>query len=349
MRFLAVAVAGVLLLAACGNDDDAEPPAETTTTTSSTTTTTEPDEPIVSTFTGLEIDDEELNERPAIAVKIASDRNAQPQVGLSVADVVLEELVEGGISRFLAVFQSVDSDPVGPMRSARTSEIDLLPLFGQAVFAHSGGNSGTMSAIRSNPQIINAGPDSAYGGLQFRDNSRRRPNNLFTNTSALREAALEQASAPTDWFTFLDADDDAPEGALPVVGVDVSFGSTNTRWVWDADRNEFLRWQDGREHLDPEEQQLGFGTVVILGTTYGTSFADPASPEAITVGGGEAWVVSNGWVVAGTWERPEVGDRITLRDGEGEEIPLAPGRIWISMPRSGAGNVNFLEADPRAE
>lgn len=349
MRFLAVAAVVSLILAACGNDDD-EPPAESTTTTStSTTTTTEPDVPILSTLTGLEIDDEQINERPAIAVKIASDRSAQPQVGLEVADVVVEELVEGGISRFLAVFQSVDSDPVGPMRSARTSEIDLLPLFGQPVFAHSGGNAGTMSAIRSNPAIINAGPDSAYGSLQYRDTSRARPNNLFTDTSALREAALDQATAPTAWFSFLEPDDDAPEGALPVVGVDVSFGSTTTRWVWDADRQEFLRWQDGREHLDAEEQQLGFGTVLILGTTYGTSFADPSSPEAITVGGGEAWVVSDGWVVSGTWERPEVGDRITVRDGDGEEIPLAPGRIWISMPRAGAGNVSFLDTDPRGE
>lgn len=345
IRLLGSLFALGLVVAACGGDDEAAEPEVTTTsssTTSSTTTTTEP--PVVSVLTGLPVDDEVL-ERPVVATKIASDRAARPQVGLDAADVVVEELVEGGISRFLAVFQSSDSDPVGPVRSARTSEIDLLPLFGRPVFAHSGGNSGTMSGLRNANTGVLAGHDSAFGGHYSRDNSRRGPNNLFTNTSILRDAAGGEALPPNGWFSFLGEDDDVSDHVFPVIGVDVSFGTTRTRWVWDDERQEFLRWQDGNPHLSPDDEQLGFESVVILNTAYGASPAAAGSPEAITIGSGEAWVLSGGVVVHGSWERGERDAPYVVRDADGEEIRLTPGRIWISLPR--AGGVTFLDADPR--
>ena len=347
----ALAGALLVLLAACGGGDNANAAestttSSTTTTSSSTTTTTEP--PALSALTGLPVDDEAVLERPVIAAKISSDRAAQPQVGLSTADWVIEEVVEGGISRFLAVFQSTESDPVGPIRSARTSEVELLPLFGRPIFVHSGGNQGTIRALSAS-QTLSAGHNSAFGHLYYRDRSRRGPNNLFTDTSAIREAVGDDAAAPGELFRFLDRDDDPPHHALPVSGVDLSFGSTRTRWVWDADQGAFLRWQDGREHLDPDNFQLAFPTVVVLATRYQTSAADPRSPEAVSVGSGDAWVLSDGWVVAGTWERSTPDSPYVLRDPDGEEIALAPGRIWLALPRTGEGNIEFLDADPREE
>lgn len=333
----------------CGNSEAAEPDPTTTTrlttTTTSTTTTTEPLP--VSNLTGLPVDDESVRERPVIAVKIGSDRASQPQHGLDVADVVIEELVEGGISRFLAVFQSADSDPVGPVRSARTSEIHLLPLFGRPIFAHSGGNAFTIRALANANISVAAGHNSGFGNLYVRDGSRRRPFNLFVDTSTLREAAGAEATAPGELFGFL-AEGDEPSGhATSVVGVDISFGSTHTRWVWDAEQKLFLRWQDGREHLSPDNFQHGVPNLVILMTRYGTSPADPTSPEALTVGSGEAWVLSNGLVTAGSWERTAADAAYILRDPDGNEIELSPGRVWISLPRQGTGEVAFLDTDPR--
>ncbi|MGY6502334.1 MAG: DUF3048 domain-containing protein [Acidimicrobiales bacterium] len=347
VRLLALVFAVGLVVAACSGDDDdvAEPTTTTTTSTTTSSTTTTTEAPTLSLLTGREIDDPEILDRPVVAAKIASDRDAQPQVGLDVADVVVEELVEGGISRYLAIFQSVDSDPVGPMRSARTSEIELLPIFGRPIFAHSGGNSGTMGALRNANTSVNAGPDTPFGNLQLRDSSRRRPNNLFTNTSLLREAAAADASPPEAWFAFLGEDDEPSAQALPVVGVDVSFGTTRTRWVWDEERQAFLRFHNGTPHLAPDDQQLGFETVIVLNTPYGTSAADVRSPEAITIGAGDGWVLSNGWVAAISWERPERHAPITLRDADGEELALSPGRIWMALPR--AGSTTFLDADPR--
>jgi hypothetical protein len=340
-----------LLLAACGGDSEAaEEPTTTTarptTTSTSTTTTTIP--PTLSLLTGLPVDDDAVLERPVVAVKIASNLDAQPQLGLETADIVVEELVEGGISRFLAIFQSTDADPAGPIRSARTSEVDLLPLFGRPIFANSGGNAGTIRALTNANTSVQAGHNTGFGGLYFRDRSRRSgTNNLFTNTSEIRNAAGEQATPPGPIFSFLADDDDPPATAMPVIGVDVSFGSTRTRWVWDADQGGFLRWQDGREHLDVDNFQLAFPNVVVLSTPYQTSPADPRSPDAVSVGSGEAWVLSNGWMVPGTWERPAPGSRYILRDANGDEISLTPGRIWLSLPRAGAGTVAFLDADPR--
>jgi hypothetical protein len=336
-------------VASCGGDSEAAEPVTTTTTrpTTTTTTTTTTIPPTLSSLTGLPVDDEVL-ERPVVAVKIASDRSAQPQLGLDIADMVVEELVEGGISRFLAIFQTTDSDPVGPIRSARTSEVDLLPLFGRPIFANSGGNAGTIRALANANTSVLAGHNSAFGGLYFRDRSRPSgTNNLFTNTSELRSAAGEGAVPPGELFAFRVEGDDPPTHATPVPGVDISFGSTRTRWVWDADQGRFIRWQDGREHLSVHNFQLAFENVVILSTPYQTSPADPRSPDAVSVGSGEAWVLSAGHVVAGSWERPAPDARYVLRDADGNEIPLVPGRTWISLPRTGAGAIAFLDADPR--
>jgi hypothetical protein len=336
------------LLAACGGDSSAAEDTTTTTTrptttTSSTTTTTIP--PTLSLLTGMPVDDEVV-ERPVVAVKIGSDRAAQPQHGLDVADMVFEELVEGGISRFLAVFQSAESDPVGPVRSARTSEVELLPLFGRPIFAHSGGNAGTIRALSNANNHVAAGHNSVHGNLYVRDRERQAPFNLFVDTSALRDAVGDDGTPPGPIFSFLPPDGDAPANAVPVIGVDISFGSTRTRWVWDAEQEGFLRWQDGREHLSPSHFQLTFTNVVVLSTPYGTSPADPGSPEAQTVGSGEAWVLSNGWMVPGTWERTAPDAPYVLRDAAGEIIRLTPGRVWVSLPRVGAGAVAFLEAPP---
>lgn len=344
---IGAAALAALALAACSSDSAAEPEPTTTTratTTTSTTTTTIP--PTVSLINGLPVDDEVL-ERPVIAVKIGSDRESQPQLGLETADMVIEELVEGGISRFLAVFQSTAADPVGPVRSARTSEIELLPLFGRPIFAHSGGNNGTIRALAEANTSVAAGHNSGFGHLYVRDGSRRRPFNLFVDTSALWAAASEGAVAPGPLFGFLGEDDRPSPHATSVVGVDVSFGSTRTRWVWDADQGGFLRWQDGREHLDPQNLQHVFANVVILRTPYGTSPADPGSPEAITVGSGMAWVLSDGLVTAGSWERTSRDAPYQLRDVDGNEIKLSPGRIWVSLPHESRGEVTFLDADPR--
>ncbi len=350
---LALFALAALALNACGSDSAAEPAPTTTTrpstTTSSSTTTTIP--PTLSHLTGLPVDDDAILDRPVVAVKIGSDVKARPQAGLETADIVLEELVEG-VSRFLVIFQSTDSDPAGPIRSARTSEIDLLPLFGRPIFANSGGNAGTIRALTNINTSVQAGHNTSFGGLYFRDRSRAAPHNLYVDTTVLREAAGETAQAPGRLFAFHDGSGEMSPHAVSSVGAEVHFANLRTRWIWDADRGVFLRFQNtapglipGDAHMGIDGEQLGFENVLIFDTQYQTSPADPGSPEAVTVGSGQALILSNGRAVAATWERATPESPYVIRDVDGDEIQLSPGRTWISLPR--ANNVTILDTDPR--
>jgi hypothetical protein len=347
-----------LVAAACGGDDGeeaatttTEAPTTTSTTEAPTTTTTAP--PTMQ-LTGMPVPDELAALRPAMVVKIDNNNsNARPQRGINTADVVIEEAVEGNESRFFAVFHTNLTDPVGPVRSSRTSDIDLQPMFGRPTFSSSGGNGGTMGAIRGANVSVVAGHDSAFGSHFFRmsnDGGIRRsaPHNLFTNLTELCTAACPEGSAPpANFATWLAAGEERPATALPTAGVDITFGNNPVQWVWNPDTGGFLRWQKGTPHVDPDGTQVNAQNVLLLMTPYGQSPFDHRSPEAHSLGYGEAWVMSDGTVTHGTWDRPTKESPYILRDDEGNVIPLTPGQTWIELLRTDKAAPSFLQADPR--
>ena len=352
---VAALLALALVAAACGGDDGetaattTEAPT-TTTTEAPTTTTTEP--PVVMQLTGVEATDELAPLRTAMIVKIDNNNsNARPQRGITTADVVIEEAVEGNESRFFAVFHTNLTDPVGPVRSARTSDIDLMPMFGRPTFSSSGGNAGTMGSIRDNDVAIVAGHDSQYGGLFFRMNDdgdirRRGPHNLFVNLTELAVAAAEGGSPPPPFATWRGADDALPGTALPTFGVDITFGNNPVQWVWDDAAGGFLRWQRGTPHVDPDGAQVTAANVLLLMTPYAVSPFDHRSPEARSVGSGEAWVLTEGATIHGTWTRESREQPYTLVDDEGEPIALTPGQTWVELLKP-QNPPSFLQGDPR--
>ncbi|HSL57842.1 MAG TPA: DUF3048 domain-containing protein, partial [Acidimicrobiales bacterium] len=202
---VAVLVVAALIAASCGGDDEeaapvtTEAPPETTTSTTAppTTTTTEPGP--AAPLTGLPVDDEAVLARPALVLKIDNAPEARPQAGINQADVVYEELVEG-ISRLAAVFHSTDADPVGPVRSARQSDIDIVAGLNRPMFGFSGANTGVLRAVRNAGNTIDASWD-ALPDLYARDRSRRAPHNLFTNTSQIYGRAPADAVAPLPLFS----------------------------------------------------------------------------------------------------------------------------------------------------
>jgi hypothetical protein len=192
-------VALAVLTAACGSGSKAKGPTSTpapttaasssssssssstsaapTTTVSATTTTVKgpPREP----FTGLLSTDPAKLDRPALVVKIdnAPETDVEPQVGLDKADIIFEELVEGGVTRFAALFHSKDSDTVGPIRSARNTDVDLLSQFSNPLLAWSGGNPGVSNAVRNSGSIYDIGAESGFSDLSSRTTcSRAHPN-----------------------------------------------------------------------------------------------------------------------------------------------------------------------------
>ncbi|NLD76802.1 MAG: DUF3048 domain-containing protein [Acidimicrobiales bacterium] len=348
---IGIAVAVVVLVVAAvavamGGDDETAAPASSSTSASTTTTellttTTEPDTGPRAPLTGLRVDDAGLLSRPALAAKIdnldTSGETALPQAGLARADVVFEEIVEGNITRLVAVFHSKAPNRIGPIRSARTTDVHLIPQLGPVLFAWSGGNDGVVAEVRRSPFLIDLGHDAASSSYS-RERGRRAPHNLFVEADELWDRITEPMAPPNQIFQFRAVAQPPSPLAEPARGVDITWGggvaSSPVDWRWDPDTKLYLRNQNGRPHLDADGSQVVASNVVVMITDYGRSAADTRSPEAHTVGEGELFVYTDGHVVWGRWSRPADDQPATLTDTAGNPILLTPGTTWVELPRS---------------
>ena len=350
VRFGAPLLVFMMITAACSNNS-AVSVDETTTTTapepesSTTETVPEVDEEETTTtldvalvtdgapLTGLPVPAGEDLDHPALAVKIDNHPDARPQTGLDLADMVFEMRVEG-ITRFLAVFHSNKPDPVGPVRSSRTSDFDLLRGLDTPLYSSSGGNDFVANSLRSLPIIkVTALSRPEY----FRDGSRPAPHNLYTNTTDLFVLAPADAGPPDPWFEFRGPDTPLPSSASEVTGpVTVAYRSGPlVTLTWDPALSGWARTQDGRPHTNINGDQLAPENVVIMVADYGPSPADSRSPHLVSVGTGQLFVLTDGNVIEGTWSRETAESKPELVDSAGTSIALTPGQTWVLYPESG--------------
>ncbi|MGI9605657.1 MAG: DUF3048 domain-containing protein [Acidimicrobiales bacterium] len=272
------------------------------------------------------------NNRPALAIKIDNVPRARPQAGLNDADVVFVELVEGGQTRLAAVFHSEEVASVGPVRSMRTTDVKILQMLNQPLFANSGGNRRTTDIVNASP-LVNIGHATSAGGAYFRSNSRPAPHNLFSSTGALRRAGSGLGGAPRDLFEIRRPGTPLPNASDASNGVDVSYRNTSIRYRWNGSGWE--RTQDGAAFRDNAGVRVAPETVIVQFTPYGVSPADANSPEALATGSGAAWIFTEGRLIEGTWSKPRARNVTEYFDENGDEIQLLPGRIWIELPRPG--------------
>lgn len=341
LRVVSVLFAFALAAVACSSPDDNT--SVESTTTEAVTTTSESDEPETTTtsapaelgdvapLTGLPSNDDQELDRPALAVKIDNHPNARPQTALDQADIVFEGRAEG-VTRFLAVFHSNAPDPLGPVRSSRTSDFDLLRGLDNPLYASSGGNDYVANGLRSLPIFeVTAISQRAY----TRDSSRPAPHNLFTSANDLFALAPDDAASPSPWFDYRPAAQE-PEGRAIDSPVTIRYrGSPVVTHAWDSAAGGWSRTQDGRPHTSVAGDQLAPENVVIMVTNYVTSAADAASPELVSIGEGELFVLTGGVLIEGTWARPTPADKPELLDADGEPILLTPGRTWVLYPEAG--------------
>lgn len=276
------------------------------------------------------------NSRPALVVKIDNVPRARPQAGINDADVVYVELVEGGVTRYAAVFHSENVGTVGPVRSMRTTDINLLRPLNRPLFANSGGNSRTTTAINNSP-LVNIGHATGAGGAYYRNNSRPAPHNLFTSTDALRRAGGSAGGAPPELFTIRRPGTELPNVTSESTGVSVKYRNTTVSYTWNG--TGWARSQDGRQTVDTAGVRTAPETVIVQFTPYGVSPADRNSPEANTVGSGKAWIFTEGVLIRGSWSKPQAGNVTLYRDSAGNEIQLLPGRVWVELPKPGDATV----------
>ncbi len=329
-------VAGLCLLMACSGSAG-------TSDEESAAPSTAPSGP-VAPLTGLSIDPAQAG-RPVLVVKIDNAPKARPQAGLIEADVVVEEEVEGGITRFAALFHSRDAANTGPVRSARSTDILIASTLNRPLFAYSGANLAFQNLIARSP-LVDVGVDR-FPNEYRREPRRPAPYNQFSSTPGLYSHVPPGAGPPPSLLVFRQAGAaaDAP-GAAPVAGVDVEFRGivlTAVKYRWEASSGTWKRSQDGGPHLDTGGVQVAPRNVVVQSVDYrDTGFYDQSGapvPEAALVGEGVAWVFTDGKLVRGRWRKPSPTAVTEYVDSSGAAIRMTPGSTWIELARPGSATV----------
>ena len=282
-------------------------------------------------LSGLPAPHGEVPARPALAVKVENAPEARPQASLNDADVVVEEPVEGGYTRFIAIFQCSGSGRVGPVRSGRTTDPDYLRQLGPAVFGYAGGR----SVVKA--QVPKAGlTDVNYiiaANAYTRDESRAAPHDLFTATQALYEASKSKEGAPEPLFAYADTWDGA---ARRIKSAHLPFSSaSDVYWQWSGGKQAWLRSHGTVPHTLEDGERVSATNVVIqvvnvTDSTYLDAAGNP-SPEVDLTGHGPAYVLRGGELIRGRWERRSLRATTRLVTKDGTRIRLEPGRTWVEL------------------
>lgn len=333
-------LASCLVLAACGGGGDDEEDAAPTTSTSATAAPPAGD---VAPLTGLAQPDAARRGRVALVVKLDNAPKGRPQAGVNQADLVVVEKVEDGVTRLFTVFQTNDADPVGPVRSARSTDVALVGPLNRPLFAYAGTNATFQKLVDAAP-LVDAGFNKAAGAYNRRSD-RPNPYNLFTSTAALYERAPAESQAPPPLFTYRAAGQ--PGAGTPATGVHVEYRGRNitTRvdYAWDAGTGTWKRSQDGTPFLDSAGNQVAPANVIVRFVTYrDTGQRDTSGAvvdEAELIGEGEAWVLTDGKVVKGRWAKPTAEAVTAYTDEAGAPVGLAPGTTWIELSPPGTSEV----------
>jgi len=280
--------------------------------------------PLRSPFTGERV----KSLRPVLAVKIDNIVYARPQTGLTSADIVYVLPVEGGLTRFLAIFSSHVPPVIGPVRSARADDLELLQQFGRPAFAWSGAQPRLTGVIEHDRRIVDLSAD-LMGGY-YRNNNRIAPYNLYADTHTLLAEAKGASKAHNIGFKFGPAN----PGGRSTSSVSVSYPAASYRFTWSARRGRWLVWMDGARAASTEGPQLSAATVVIQHTLVRRSrykeYGVPP-PFASTMGHGTAIVLRNGQEYHVRWSRHRAGGGTTFTTLSGQPMRFAVGPVWILL------------------
>lgn len=326
----AALTAGLLMFVACSSGGEEEPKQRTA--EESPTPTPDPTCPL----TGAEPGGVDLT-RPAVAVKIENSPQARPQSGLQEADIVFEEIVEGGITRFMAIYHCGDSERAGPVRSARFDDPKIASPYTKFL-AFSGANDIVLKEL-DKKEMFQVDEDTP-GGALFRDPPGvLEVHNLFADTTVLRELdGVDELEGPSHPIRF----GDVPQGATDAKKLKLNFTSSITieyRWKGDA----WERWEDGTEFLTSDGEQIAPANVLIqeVRVDNSTSIFDVAgnpSPDIDLASEGRAFLFRDGKVIEGTWTADKDGIPEFVTIG-GDPFVFAKGTTWIELVPSTEGSV----------
>jgi Protein of unknown function (DUF3048) N-terminal domain/Protein of unknown function (DUF3048) C-terminal domain len=336
-RVLAIAAvaSASLLLAACSGEGD---PTVTMTVTEDATANKsaapDPNLPTTWPLTGVAADD--ITNRPALAIKVENSREARPQTGLEFTDVVWEEIVEGGVTRYIAVYHSQIPEDVGPIRSVRPMDSNIIaPLGGLMVF--SGGTAPFVQSVSDvGLQVISH--DQGADGFR-RTTNNVAPHNVYgTPATFLAQADQTHQNSPGQQFAFALAETaaSAVTAGTPLTSINITMSAySHPAWTWDAASGTFLRFEGADAAVSSTGAQLSAKNVVLLTVEISnTGYVDPAGtpvPETEVIGSGDAFIATGGKSIAATWSKADAGSPMTLTAADGSTITLAPGNTWVEL------------------
>ncbi len=330
-----------VLLAACGSSKLHSSAATATTTTATAAPVA------LCPLTGTPAPGGVVPDRPALAVKIdnyslgPAPAEARPQSGLDYADVIFEEQVEGSITRYAAVFQCRDAPGVvGPVRSARWTDIQMLSQLGHSILVHVGGIGPVLDLINESALVNVDLIDNPQ--LETHPAGRYAPYDTYTTTQAVWAQEKQLTTPPAPIFTFSST---APAGeAVTQVHLDWS-GTSDIYWRWDQGTGTWLRFYNvgsaSAPDIEPDlladgvQNQVQNVIVQQVSITYGpwaeNSEGGLEAESHILDSSGKVYVFRNGKMIVGTWTAGAAGTPTKYLNAAGQPIALEPGRTWVEI------------------
>lgn len=278
---------------------------------------------------------------PSLAAKVDNHEEARPQYGLQFADIVFEELVEGGLTRYVAIWQSNIPVQIGPVRSIRPMDPDIISPFG-GIVAYSGGQQRFVQMMIDTPVYNIIDGSEAAEGVLYRTSDKDAPHNVGVAAQTIIAAHLDMGPPP-QMFAYSSSVEtsSAVRDGSPGASVDVIFSDERyPTWVYNAETSSYLRYQEASvADMDSDGGQIAATNVVVMMVDLDWQYTPV--PRTIMVDSGEAWVSTGGKTIHATWSKDARESRIRLTDDFGMTVRLAPGNTWIEMPPRDDGSVRI--------
>lgn len=282
-----------------------------------------------SPLTGIEVPDEATTKLAVTAIVLENSPDARPQSGLKPAGVVFEAVAEGGITRFVALYQEAKPALIGPVRSVRPYYVEWAAGFNNSM-AHIGGSYRALQMIRSGSYGVDL--DQFFNaGSYWRARDRYAPHNVYTSfekLDALNSAKGHTTSTFTAWPRVDGKKVEAPNASA--IDIAVSTGSFAVHYDYIPETNVYRRLQGGVPHADRELGDISPSVVIAIKVPMSLGWEDGYREQINTLGTGQAYIFQNGTLIEGSWHKAEAKSQILFKDAAGKDIPLVRGQTWIT-------------------